>query len=132
MIQPTPQLFTSSSVETVRRKQSSTVIRSKVGSVRGATTSKDSPARLGRADSIRSGARVEGTTPPPNKEEEMTRKDYVLIADTIANLREQQRDAGPFTNNPSLAEVAEELAHALQGDNPRFDRARFLDACGVK
>ena len=61
----------------------------------------------------------------------MTRKDYVLIADTIANLREQQRDAGAFANNPSLLEVAEELAHALQGDNPRFDRARFLDACGV-
>lgn len=61
----------------------------------------------------------------------MTRKDYVLIADTIANLREQQRDAGPFTNNPSLLEVAEELAHALQGDNPRFDRDRFLVACGV-
>jgi len=61
----------------------------------------------------------------------MTRKDYVIIAETIANLREQQKDSGPFTNNPSLKDVAEELAHALGEDNPRFDRARFLDACGV-
>ena len=61
----------------------------------------------------------------------MTRKDYVMIAEVIAKLRVQQRDAGAFANNPSLKDVAEELAHALQEDNPRFDRARFLDACGV-
>jgi hypothetical protein len=48
----------------------------------------------------------------------MTRKDYVLIADTLANL--------------TLSLVAEELATALETDNPRFNRARFLDACGVK
>jgi hypothetical protein len=62
----------------------------------------------------------------------MTRKDYVLIAEVIANLRGEQRDKGAFAHAPSLAEVAEELARALEVDNPRFDRARFLDACEVK
>ena len=75
---------------------------------------------------------MEGTTPPPNKEEVMTRKDYVLIANTISELMMSQRDRGAFAHAPSLDEVARELAYALEGDNPRFDRDRFLDACGVK
>jgi hypothetical protein len=75
---------------------------------------------------------VEGTTPPPNQEEnKMTRKDYVLIAEVIASLRGEQRDKGAFAHSPSLEEVAGELARALEIDNPRFNRARFLDACGV-
>jgi len=74
---------------------------------------------------------VEGTTPPPNKEESMTRKDYVLIANAISDLMISQRDRGAFAHAPSLDEVARELAYALEGDNPRFDRARFLQACGV-
>jgi hypothetical protein len=30
------------------------------------------------------------------------------------------------------ADIARNLADALQADNPRFDSARFLTACGVK
>jgi hypothetical protein len=57
----------------------------------------------------------------------MTRKDYVMIAEVFAN----------FANVCNLeetigADIARNLADALQGDNPRFNRARFLDACGVK
>lgn len=57
----------------------------------------------------------------------MTRKDYVIIAEVFAN----------FANVCNLeetigADIARNLADALQADNPRFDSARFLNACGVK
>ena len=57
----------------------------------------------------------------------MTRKDYVIIAEVFAN----------FANVCNLeetigADIARNLADALQADNPRFNSARFLDACGVK
>jgi len=52
----------------------------------------------------------------------MTRKDYQMIAEVFA------RSAGD-----DLAKIlAENLADKLEIDNPRFDRARFLTACGVK
>jgi hypothetical protein len=54
----------------------------------------------------------------------MTRKDYVLIARNIEQayyLDETQRNT-----------IAQDLADSLSMDNPRFDRARFLEACGVK
>lgn len=55
----------------------------------------------------------------------MTRKDYVIIADVIKNLDE-------CIDSYALEALADNMADALQGDNPRFDRARFLSACGVK
>lgn len=57
----------------------------------------------------------------------MTRKDYQLISKVFANF-------GEICNLEETigADIARELANALQGDNPRFDRARFLEACGVK
>jgi hypothetical protein len=62
----------------------------------------------------------------------MTRKDYVLIADTIKGSMNYEQT---FTNNPTRAEaikfLAITLASTLEADNPRFDRIRFLNACGV-
>lgn len=58
----------------------------------------------------------------------MTRKDYVLIAKVIADIVSDFGQEEPV--QPSL--IAEELADALAGDNPNFDRERFLTACGVK
>lgn len=72
---------------------------------------------------------MEGTTPTPNKEDVMTRKDYVMIADTIKTARKVEGDAGAIL--VSVAHLANTLATELEIDNPRFDRARFLDACGV-
>jgi len=73
---------------------------------------------------------VEGTTPPPNQEEKkMTRKDYVLLADAIKNARKVEDDMG--TVLVSVAHLAHTLATELEIDNSRFDRARFLTACGV-
>jgi hypothetical protein len=55
----------------------------------------------------------------------MTRKDYVMIAQVIS-------ESQGLTRSDIIDTVAERLADALAIDNPRFDRARFLAACGVK
>jgi hypothetical protein len=59
----------------------------------------------------------------------MTRKDYELIAEEIATSRKVNLTDG--TVLVSVAHIANSLATALQVENPRFDRARFLKACGV-
>jgi hypothetical protein len=70
----------------------------------------------------------------------MTRKDYVLIADTIAGLvrdiAEEQFDARAHTDKAILSgerlgvyNLAQRLADQLRNDNPSFDRKRFIDAC---
>jgi hypothetical protein len=56
----------------------------------------------------------------------MTRKDYQLIAEVFANFGQIIE-----LEETIAADIARNLADALQGDNPRFDRARFLTACGV-
>ncbi len=59
----------------------------------------------------------------------MTKKDYVVIAAVLDRIRLDFDMDGEDTVSLSL--VAEELATALADTNPRFDRARFLTACGV-
>ena len=70
----------------------------------------------------------------------MTRKDYVLIADTIAaqvrDIAEEQFHARDRTDIAILSgerlavyNLAQRLADHLWQDNPRFDRKRFIDAC---
>jgi hypothetical protein len=56
----------------------------------------------------------------------MTRKDYQLIAEVFANFGKII-----ILEETIGADIARNLADALQADNPRFDRARFLAACGV-
>ncbi len=64
----------------------------------------------------------------------MTRKDYELIAACIAQARqateigrnEKARTSG--VNAIRLAAIG--TASGLLKDNPRFDRERFLQACG--
>jgi hypothetical protein len=52
----------------------------------------------------------------------MTRKDYVLLAAHIAN--------GVEWGHIDCAGV-QDIADALQSDNDRFDRSRFMSACGI-
>lgn len=70
----------------------------------------------------------------------MTRKDYVLIADTIAEFVrdiaseefEDLSEAGKaILSGERLAaqSIAYRLADQLHQDNPRFDRHRFMSAC---
>jgi hypothetical protein len=73
----------------------------------------------------------------------MTRKDYVAIA---AVFKAQMIRADAIYNEASNADMrargmllragmqsaAEGVCHVMAADNPRFDRARFLKACGVQ
>lgn len=56
----------------------------------------------------------------------MTRKDYILIAKVFENFPRLDYGAESV-----IEELAEEIAISLQAENPRFDRLRFLVACGV-
>lgn len=56
----------------------------------------------------------------------MTKKDYIAIANAFAALNK-------ITKGKAIHEqYCIALANVLQADNPRFDRERFLEACGVK
>lgn len=59
----------------------------------------------------------------------MTRKDYVLIAEAVAEA------IGDMVDHPARVagghQVARSLARSLCTTNPLFDRERFLTACGV-
>lgn len=57
----------------------------------------------------------------------MTRKDYVAIAQTISKVR-----AEAFNKEDALDRLTDEMSRLLKADNPRFDRERFVAACGVK
>jgi len=61
--------------------------------------------------------------------EDMTRKDYILIADAIATARKVEQGDTVLV---SVAHLANTLAKELEIDNPRFNRETFLTACGVK
>jgi hypothetical protein len=66
----------------------------------------------------------------------VTRKDYVLIASAVERVALDAREImkglpiGDVWDHAVIA-VATELADALAADNPRFERERFLKACGV-
>lgn len=60
----------------------------------------------------------------------MTRKDYVLIADAIAV--ERQHWDHLETATQALDALARTMCVSLRLGNPRFDRERFLKACGVQ
>ena len=60
----------------------------------------------------------------------MTRKDYVLIATALQVV--MRRAAGIPAAQAGIDNAARELCSTLATNNPRFDRARFLKAAGVK
>lgn len=67
----------------------------------------------------------------------MSRKDYVLIAAALRAARPNMPICKPqdFTDEMVSAchrDIASEIADALQRDNPRFSRERFLEAAGVR
>ena len=57
----------------------------------------------------------------------MSRKDYVLIAASIKEARDDRK-----CNDDDIwgIDIASTLSRNLGDDNPRFDRLRFLRACG--
>ena len=65
----------------------------------------------------------------------MTRKDYVLIANALRDARAKIRQCEPEESITDLCDgvsyAIDYITDALQSDNPRFDRARFLEACAA-
>ena len=64
----------------------------------------------------------------------MTRKDYVAIAQCISDgaLINCATQHDLIMNTGTRTKIAWQLATMMRADNPRFDRARFLKACGVQ
>lgn len=58
----------------------------------------------------------------------MTKKDYILIA---GSLRMTDEWTAKAIRRDLFIILCENLANSLQRDNPRFDRKRFLEACGA-
>ena len=57
----------------------------------------------------------------------MTRKDYVATADILETLVATVE--GDALN--AVFDAADEFAQMFANDNPRFDRTRFVNACGI-
>lgn len=65
----------------------------------------------------------------------MTKKDYILLAQAVQTERSQPGFYGKVSEHvhtETLNRLAIQLACRLEEDNPRFDRDRFLSACGVQ
>lgn len=59
----------------------------------------------------------------------MTRKDYERLARALAVSRQTNSANG---HQIAISDAAIFIAAELAADNPRFDRVRFLKACGVE
>ena len=62
----------------------------------------------------------------------MTRKDYVAIAKALDYQRQVQASGPGCGDAQTVIDCAVAIAHVMMQDNPRFDKARFLKACGVQ
>ena len=67
----------------------------------------------------------------------MSRKDYVVIAAGFKSLVEAS-GSHPLANSPQpnlyltgVVAAIEKFADVASDENPRFDRARFIGACGL-
>ena len=62
----------------------------------------------------------------------MTRKDYKLIAEVLSRAIKNWEGFEQERPEEVISMIAKTLSSQLIQDNPRFDRAKFLTACGVK
>jgi hypothetical protein len=69
----------------------------------------------------------------------MTRKDYELLALHLNKARQSARASTLTSDHDTAAiktrgvvEAISAVANALASDNPRFNRDKFLKACGVE
>lgn len=61
----------------------------------------------------------------------MTKKDYILIAKAVKEARDDVQNA-PHNEKYIVSTVAFALARELEKDNSRFDRQKFIEACGIE
>ena len=64
----------------------------------------------------------------------MTRKDYELIAAAIAAVARHNATDDDYREgwHGATSAASHRLADSLASTNPRFDRSRFLKACGLE
>ena len=62
----------------------------------------------------------------------MTRKDYVLLASAIKPEIEFCKEHKYNDALHHLEALVQKMVYKLELDNPRFDRAKFLTACGIE
>lgn len=60
-----------------------------------------------------------------------SKKLYIAIANRINDIYEET-DLGIQNSQIVVQWIAKDLAVIFKQDNPRFDRARFLKACGIE
>lgn len=62
----------------------------------------------------------------------MTRKDYERIASIINETRDTVIPGGEHRmySDSTLYNLADRMADELQRENPKFNRERFISACG--
>lgn len=71
-------------------------------------------------------AMMDGTVKLAN----MTKKDYILIAETIKKAHEALLVGGPETNR-YFDYIINHFTMSLKHDNPRFDENKFAEACKI-
>jgi hypothetical protein len=66
----------------------------------------------------------------------MTRKHYLAIADAIKRCTDDARYPGNLFMDAAAKRAMRRIVYRLSttfiGDNPRFDRVKFEEACGVQ
>lgn len=64
----------------------------------------------------------------------MTKRDFELIASAVMEARvgSYRSDLSNAIFETAIDEAARKLSRALASTNPRFDRERFLEACGTR
>jgi len=61
----------------------------------------------------------------------MTKKDYELIAGVLSELRIYLQDAKSIGIDP-VVRLCDGFADQLEQANPKFNRSKFLQACGLE
>ena len=62
----------------------------------------------------------------------MTRKDYVAFAKALDYQRQVAVAGSGENDEQTVINCAVAIAHVCMVDNPKFDKARFLKACGAQ
>jgi len=63
----------------------------------------------------------------------MTQKDYIRLARVLKDSKQTLTGINPLINQAFESQwkfTINRIAYELQADNPRFNRDRFLNACG--
>jgi hypothetical protein len=62
----------------------------------------------------------------------MTKTDYELVASAIEFSHQSLNDNQFNKLYDGIERTAETIADYLQADNPKFNRNKFLEACGIQ